>query len=86
MCTVLAVQGGQTTEYGPLLTPNSAILQHVCLKMVALVLGRIGIRIRTRLSPILIKAFCLKLPQELAYLSNVTYIFDNVSIAVTTFG
>ncbi len=54
ICTVLAVQGGQTiyVEYGPFLTPNLAILQHtVCLKMVALVLGRIGIRIRTRLSP-----------------------------------
>ncbi len=52
ICTVLAVQGGQTIECGPFLTPNLAILQHtVCLKMVALVLGRIGIRIRTRLSP-----------------------------------
>ncbi len=35
---------------------------------------------------ILIKAFYLKLPQELGYLSNATYIFDNVSKAVTTFG
>ncbi len=85
ICTVLAVQGGQSKEYGPFSTPNLAILQHMPQNG--------GPCFRKNRDPnqdslvfyILIKAFYLKLPQELGYLSNLTYIFAYVSKAVATF-